>query len=90
MAGSSRTVITPVDQFHADQPWRSNYSANPDQGTGQGWTRDILSSLRSGKISRALFLSTCTLADLEEKPSIEPQHVSEVIQYRTLDRNFWE
>jgi len=30
-----------------------------------------------------------TLADLEEKPSIEPQHVSEAIQYRTLDRNFW-
>ena len=30
-----------------------------------------------------------TLADLEEKTSIEPQHVSEAIQYRTLDRNFW-
>ena len=30
-----------------------------------------------------------TLADLEEKPNIEPQHVSEAIQYRTLDRNFW-
>ena len=30
-----------------------------------------------------------TLADLEEKPGIEPQHVSEAIQYRTLDRNFW-
>jgi magnesium chelatase family protein len=30
-----------------------------------------------------------TLADLEEKPNIEAQHVSEAIQYRTLDRNFW-
>jgi magnesium chelatase family protein len=30
-----------------------------------------------------------TLADLEEKPNIEPHHVSEAIQYRTLDRNFW-
>src|SRR6185503_7765143 len=30
-----------------------------------------------------------TLADLEEKPGIEAQHVSEAIQYRTLDRNFW-
>ena len=30
-----------------------------------------------------------TLADLEEKPGIVPQHVSEAIQYRTLDRNFW-
>ena len=30
-----------------------------------------------------------TLADLEGKVSIEPGHVSEAIQYRTLDRNFW-
>ena len=30
-----------------------------------------------------------TLADLEGKESIEPTHVSEAIQYRTLDRNFW-
>ncbi|HEY3139369.1 MAG TPA: hypothetical protein VGL29_25340, partial [Blastocatellia bacterium] len=30
-----------------------------------------------------------TLADLEGKKSIEPGHVSEAIQYRTLDRNFW-
>jgi magnesium chelatase family protein len=30
-----------------------------------------------------------TLADLEGKPNIEPEHISEAIQYRTLDRNFW-
>ena len=30
-----------------------------------------------------------TLADLERKEQIEPSHVSEAIQYRTLDRNFW-
>lgn len=30
-----------------------------------------------------------TLADLEGKENIEPAHVSEAIQYRTLDRNFW-
>jgi magnesium chelatase family protein len=30
-----------------------------------------------------------TLADLEGKASIEPGHVSEAIQYRTLDRKFW-
>lgn len=29
------------------------------------------------------------LADLVGKESIEPGHVSEAIQYRTLDRNFW-
>ena len=30
-----------------------------------------------------------TLADLEGKDAIESQHVSEAIQYRTLDRNSW-
>lgn len=30
-----------------------------------------------------------TLADLEGNERVEPEHVSEAIQYRTLDRNFW-
>jgi len=30
-----------------------------------------------------------TLSDLEAKERIEATHVSEAIQYRTLDRNFW-
>jgi magnesium chelatase family protein len=30
-----------------------------------------------------------TLADLEGKSAIESTHISEAIQYRTLDRNFW-
>jgi magnesium chelatase family protein len=30
-----------------------------------------------------------TLGDLEGKEPIESQHVSEAIQYRTLDRSFW-
>ncbi|HEY7912880.1 MAG TPA: YifB family Mg chelatase-like AAA ATPase [Blastocatellia bacterium] len=30
-----------------------------------------------------------TLADMEGKESIESTHVSEAIQYRSLDRNFW-
>ena len=30
-----------------------------------------------------------TLADLDGKEQIESGHVSEAVQYRTLDRNFW-
>jgi magnesium chelatase family protein len=30
-----------------------------------------------------------TIADLDGVPQLEPRHIAEAIQYRTLDRTFW-
>jgi magnesium chelatase family protein len=30
-----------------------------------------------------------TIADLDGVPQLEPKHIAEAIQYRTLDRTFW-
>jgi predicted ATPase with chaperone activity len=40
-------------------------------------------------VSRVAGSVTRTIADLDDKIDITPEHVSEAIQYRTFDRPLW-
>ncbi|MDR2753588.1 MAG: YifB family Mg chelatase-like AAA ATPase [Oscillospiraceae bacterium] len=101
----SEVIRTRVDRARKLQQKRfegSNIHANGRMGAAQ--TREFCRLNEQGKaLLEAAFASlglsaraydkilrvARTIADLEDSPLIEPPHLAEAIQFRSLDRKFW-
>ena len=69
--------------------WPDRLPSQDDQAS-KGLLENAITRLGlSARVYDRILKVSRTLADVEGKDKIEPNHVSEAIQYRTLDRNFW-
>ena len=66
---------------------RKNCAINPD---GEKLLENAITRLGlSARAHDRILKVARTIADLDANENIEPRHLSEAIQYRTLDRSYW-
>jgi magnesium chelatase family protein len=99
-AESSADIRTRVEQARAVQQARGYYNSHmPSRSIRKHCALDDsgertleMAVRRLGLSARAhdrILKVARTVADLDESPSVSSKHVAEAVQYRSLDRNYW-
>ena len=89
---------TPADRYAGEKKIFANAQMPPKlvrkhcaiSGDGEKLLENAITRLGlSARAHDRILKVARTIADLEGATGIEPKHVSEAIQYRTLDRSYW-